>query len=233
MSSVIPAQYVDNHAKRMSTRVLRLNAALGRHIRKSSYPTLTERVDTSLPNWRQLLRRIIFDSHLVIMRDAMGLTRSIIAGNRKNAELDYLLDTLRPELAEYTTRQVNLIHDYLRNRFYREIAKTNDERLAMDAIINILANEKYAERIARTEALTATERGSFEAADSLGVRMVKTWISREDAKVRRAHAAAHGQQREISSPFDVGGEALMYPGDASASARNRVNCRCTAQYTFP
>lgn len=60
----------------------------------------------------------------------------------------------------------------------------------------------------------------------------KEWVSVGDSRVREAHLSADGQQRKINQPFDVGGEQLSYPGDASlgATAGNIINCRCSAGY---
>lgn len=63
----------------------------------------------------------------------------------------------------------------------------------------------------------------------------KSWETIMDGKERDSHAAANGQVQDLSSPFVVGGELLMYPGDTSlgASAGNIINCRCSVQYVFP
>jgi len=35
----------------------------------------------------------------------------------------------------------------------------------------------------------------------------------------------------MDEPFIVGGERLMYPGDASGSAAQTINCRCAVAHT--
>lgn len=90
-----------------------------------------------------------------------------------------------------------------------------------------------ARRIARTETHTAFERGSFEQAvevSRLGLEIVSEWGATEDQRTRPAHAEADGQVVEVGKKFTVGGEAMRFPGDPRASARNVVNCRCTALY---
>jgi hypothetical protein len=37
----------------------------------------------------------------------------------------------------------------------------------------------------------------------------------------------------MDATFDVGGEALLYPGDPSGSAANTVQCRCTVAFLTP
>jgi hypothetical protein len=86
-----------------------------------------------------------------------------------------------------------------------------------------------ARRIVRTEATNAANYATEQAALNLfpGQDMTKTWRSGYDARVRPAHQAANGQIVPFNSKFSVGGESLQRPGDPSASAGNRINCRCS------
>lgn len=63
-------------------------------------------------------------------------------------------------------------------------------------------------------------------------RIIKTWITVGDSKVREAHALATGQRVVEPEPFIVNGEKLRYPGDSTlgASLGNIIRCRCTALY---
>ena len=67
-----------------------------------------------------------------------------------------------------------------------------------------------------------------QAADR-GIELTREWIATKDARTRHSHGAADGQRVGVDEPFTVGGEKLMFPGDASmgASGRNLYNCRCT------
>jgi uncharacterized protein with gpF-like domain len=90
-----------------------------------------------------------------------------------------------------------------------------------------------AARIARTETHTAFERGSYEQARDLkrlGLDIVSEWGATEDDRTRPDHAAADGQVVDLGKTFTVGNEAMRFPGDPRASARQVVNCRCTALY---
>jgi uncharacterized protein with gpF-like domain len=86
-----------------------------------------------------------------------------------------------------------------------------------------------AKRIVRTEATNAANYATEQAALNLfaGQDLTKTWRSGYDARVRDAHRAANGQTVPFNSKFSVGGESLQRPGDPSASASNRINCRCS------
>jgi HK97 family phage portal protein len=89
-----------------------------------------------------------------------------------------------------------------------------------------------AERIARTEVISASNLGSQTAARSTGLPLEKEWISTFDSRTRSPHASAHGQRRDMDRPYDVMGQRLMFPGDGSmgATADNLVQCRCTESY---
>lgn len=61
----------------------------------------------------------------------------------------------------------------------------------------------------------------------------KTWRSTLASNARSSHVSADGQTVNISEPFIVQGEELMYPGDRSkASPSNFMNCYCSVQYNL-
>ena len=86
------------------------------------------------------------------------------------------------------------------------------------------------EMIARTEIISASNAGSFKGAESTGLPLDKIWISARDARTRDDHFDSHGQRRDMGQPFNVGGEALRFPGDPRGSAGNVINCRCVPGY---
>ncbi|TXH50824.1 MAG: phage portal protein [Desulfurellales bacterium] len=87
-------------------------------------------------------------------------------------------------------------------------------------------DETRARTIARTEVHGATQTGTFEGYKQAGIK-TKIWVAVGDAQTRDAHLAADGQEVPFDMPFNVGGEALMYPSDPHGSAENTVNCRCS------
>jgi uncharacterized protein with gpF-like domain len=85
--------------------------------------------------------------------------------------------------------------------------------------------------IARTETHTAANAAQLFAAESLGRKdMKREWIAAMDERTRDDHAAADGQIVALEQPFTVGGELLMYPGDAGGSPEQTINCRCTTGF---
>lgn len=91
-----------------------------------------------------------------------------------------------------------------------------------------------AETITRTEAgrvLEAASQARMTDAAAMVPGLKKQWVHGQHVRMPRpSHLAADGQIRDVSEPFDVGGEQLMYPRDPAGSARNTINCSC---YTVP
>lgn len=108
-----------------------------------------------------------------------------------------------------------------------KIAKALNKKIPHGGIV-------AATRTART-AMTAAQNGgrqaSMEAAIADGFQFQKEWIALKDSRTRWWHGLADGLKVDVSEPFIVGGEKLMFPGDNSlgASGWNIYNCRCKSQ----
>jgi len=90
---------------------------------------------------------------------------------------------------------------------------------------------KYrADRIARTELVSASNKGSLMGAESSDIEQVKLWISALDGRIRSAHAKANNETVDLKDPFIKTGQDLNYPGDPNGSAWNVINCRCSLGY---
>lgn len=228
---IISSQLLLNYEQRMTNSVASSLDVLARDINASWAPDPMPFVAGELLKWRNVLADLIVRFNEAIIRESGRFIIEIIG--RKNEQLEFLLNFIRPELRRYGRDRAEAIERYLRDRINGLIAAGGSPNEVRDAILRIVRNRDYARRIARTEAHTALERGSFEAARSFGVRILKEWVSRELITTRPAHARAHGQIQELEDPFSVGGEALMFPGDPTASARNVVNCLCTVRYQLP
>lgn len=109
-----------------------------------------------------------------------------------------------------------------------QIAHRVDDALTYDGRENWPAR---ARTIAQTEVNRAMNAGiqgaGTEIARVTGTTPTKTWLAHHDEKTRVAHHGADGQQVPFYSPFDVGGEPLMFPGDPMGSPGNVINCRCS------
>lgn len=98
------------------------------------------------------------------------------------------------------------------------------------SIRSAVGSRERAERIARTEAHTASSAGMEYAVEETGLEVVRVWASAEDGRTRQSHASADGQKRKKGEPFTVGGSRMKFPGDPSGPASERINCRCVLLY---
>lgn len=97
------------------------------------------------------------------------------------------------------------------------------------------ASKRRSVMIARTETISAYNGAAVAGAAALPADVVggQEWIATRDGRTRAAHAAADGQLVAIGQPFDVGGDALAYPGDPNGRGKNTVQCRCTVAFLTP
>lgn len=100
--------------------------------------------------------------------------------------------------------------------------------------------------IARTETHSSGAYASQRVARSASKPLLKTWVSVQDHRTRDfgegdgivdefSHRAMNGVTVALDQPYMVptrrgGQEAMMFPGDPSASAGNVINCRCQEVY---
>jgi SPP1 gp7 family putative phage head morphogenesis protein len=85
---------------------------------------------------------------------------------------------------------------------------------------------KYrADRIAQTEVACAYGFARQESMQAAGITR-RRWLTSGNNNVRATHQAAHGQERDLNEPFQVGGAALMFPGDPDGPAEEVINCHC-------
>ena len=86
-----------------------------------------------------------------------------------------------------------------------------------------------ARNIAQTETNKALNFGIYDSWKQSGVVQKKGWSSSGDDLVRETHVDADGQVVDLDSPFQVGGSALMFPGDTSlgADVAEIAACRCS------
>jgi hypothetical protein len=112
---------------------------------------------------------------------------------------------------------------------------------AVDKMVTAYENRalRYrGEAIARTESLTAMNSGSEEAmrqaiaSGKVSATLVDgKWNTTMDGRERDSHAAMDGQVQPWGSSFVSGaGVRLKYPGDPSAPASERCQCRCNRTF---
>ena len=86
----------------------------------------------------------------------------------------------------------------------------------------------HAERIARTEVIGASNKGSFDAALRSGLEMKKQWLTSGLKGVRDSHLL-YESMGFVPMDFEYN-MGLKTPGDPSGSPEEVINCRCTIIY---
>lgn len=91
------------------------------------------------------------------------------------------------------------------------------------------------ETIARTETMTAANKGSLEGAtqaeNQFGAKVKKYWIPTQDGDTRDSHAEMINHPAiALTDEFRVGQSSGAYPADWKLSAKERINCRCAIGY---
>lgn len=166
----------------------------------------------------------------------------------KDADTDEMPDIpeILDEAVEVFVRELGLSNikllnatttEQLREKFVEILADGGTLDDLMEAAVGVYQGIDYrAWRTARTEATAGWNWGSLEAAHSAeesGLTVRKAWVSAQDDRTREAHQEASATYAEgipLDEPFEIDGEALMYPGDPDGSAENVINCRCTLVY---
>lgn len=186
-----------------------------------------------IPDWNRRVDEL--------MRDLEGIARMGWEAADRELNTGVAFDVTNPVLQDQLRRTRNLMIQ-TPDEVYRMILQVLDkhagdpasQQRAVSNILDITGTVNWPAR-ARTVAVTEVNRafhyGSLALAMQARGRIVKKWIAKEDKSTRPAHANADNQIRPVMQPFWVGGEALMAPGDPSASAWNVIQCRCKLSYS--
>lgn len=118
------------------------------------------------------------------------------------------------------------------------LSKGESYRTMMERLKPALDNDAAkAMRVVRTEAHRVTEGAKIDAAthaDERGVRMLKTWRTSKDQRVRHTNKADHRKLEGVTLPvdedFEQGNGKGAGPGQMHSAAHD-INCRCFLQYT--
>lgn len=141
-------------------------------------------------------------------------------------------------------RFVQDITETMRADIIRILDKGVAEGLSIDQIVRQLSDEglirSRARVIARTEINRASNVGHSVAAQTLPYEVDKKWSAASDQRTRHSHRLINDHQVDENDFFKVpiykgdkptgGYDEMLYPGDATASAANTVNCRCRVVY---
>jgi len=151
-----------------------------------------------------------------------------INGEAAAAELGLGFDVTNPEVVKWIKEHTGESIKSILDTTFDALKRTLAEGVANGESIPSLATRITAEyeqckgykaiRIARTETITASNSGSYQAFKQSGVVEKKEWLVTvvDWPNVRDAHKALHKETVDLDKPFSNG---LMFPSEP--------NCRCT------
>lgn len=176
---------------------------------------------------------------------ASGLTGPTTFGGQLTWELavagasDWLQDVKIPQVVDEVTETT---HQALVDALAYGLDRgENTQQLAYRVrhLDNVFGRVR-AERIARTEVITANRHGGYQIGKEAGCKEHE-WRARvESPRTREWHYNVHRQRVPYGEPYTVPNrkgkpDKLLYPGDSSlgASADNVIQCRCSERRIKP
>jgi len=116
------------------------------------------------------------------------------------------------------------------DRFEKALQEDVEER--EDLLDGVIKGQL--DTISETETVAAENFGDIESViqSDLGDRLLKTWVSQRDSKVRESHDIADNEYFEgieLDEDFDIGEDSMSAPGLGDDPGEN-CNCRCTLLY---
>lgn len=173
-------------------------------------------------------------------------TAAVTAGvTRVNNAFGVSFDLEAPFVRDFILARANQLAGQVTDTTYAAIQQVLADGVAAGQSIDDLAggvqdvfdvaSRSRARTIARTEVISASNGSASLAAAQLpaDVAAGQEWVSTRDDRTRDDHADADGQVVAMGQPFEVGGEALLYPGDPAGDGGNVINCRCTVAFLTP
>lgn len=183
--------------------------------------------------------RVTSKSFRSMLRKRLNLGN--IESARINAEIDFFIFQTVQKQSNFIINTTNNIIDKTARQVVGEFAELgidlNNDDLSKQVGLRFKdANRNRVGTIAQVEVQRISERSKLVEVDILQrsgniKESNKRWDAILDIVTRSFHASADAQIVPVSSPFEVLGESLMHPGDASlgATAKNLINCRCSMQ----
>lgn len=160
-------------------------------------------------------------------RMPIGLSEFLIQSILKYFEINLLNDVI--DISETTRKDI-----------LKALTQATIDGLGYDDTIALITNKEVtkvrARLIARTETVTAANKGAALSASQSGVEMVKEWIAAQDNRTRYDHAEVNGITINEFDNFIVGGYPMQQPGDRGGQgnrtpAKEICNCRCAVGYS--
>lgn len=156
-------------------------------------------------------------------RQPMGFSERIVELMRQYYGIDLLNDA---EGLTQTTRE----------QIQRVLSQAAELGWSFDEIVKKLQSPDLTKArsclIARTETVTAANGAAYINAKETGLKLNKIWIAAYDHRTRRDHREINQHVVAMDEFFNVGGSAMLAPGDRSngAGADQICNCRCCVAF---
>lgn len=141
--------------------------------------------------------------------------------------MDYFLLNAGQKIRGITDTTIKRIREVIAQAQSQNLSRREEAKYIQETLNDPEFNRNRAFVISRTESTTAANYGINLGAESSDYYVQKYWLDTKDKRTRHDHIIA-GLQPPIpmNTPFYVGGNPMMYPGDATAPADEVVNCRC-------
>lgn len=159
--------------------------------------------DPELGMWEDAFRLYMYERSQKIAKKILSTEAELI---------NSLIDKVVTEGYE-TGQSIGVISQNMKDDFMRRLVKLQTYE---------------AERIARTEVIGASNKGSYDGALSTGANIQKGWSTSGLPGIRQAHLLYESfGWVSMDKEFAPG---LKYPGDPAGPADEIINCRCTIIY---
>ena len=226
--------------RQQSSTLARLTGKRGRQLLSPEHRDSAAEVDPSAifdpAHWTTETRELVADLFEGVTSEGLARVAGIFG-------VDF--DLAAPWVGDFIEARANQLAGPVTDTTYEAITAQLREGVAEGESIDDLAarirtifddaSTRRSVVIARTEVISAYNGAAVQGAATLPADVVagQEWIATRDGRTRAAHAAADGQVVPVGSPFEVGGDALAYPGDPSGRSKNTVQCRCTVAFLTP
>lgn len=245
---------IDQNRQREQRRQSRLLDALSSRFEGRLQNVIARAMNEMIDKWRLTGEVSLPPSHHTHIEEAfrqMVTASAITFGERvrdQGKSLGHAMETkddfasimgrmaLQYIAGEMIRKRITNISETTRAQTSAAIAQGFAEGIGQDGVAEYVRSKvpmysTYRSRmIARTETHGAANFGAMQAAEQTGLPLQKEWIASSDERTRITHAEADGQIVSNNSAFQVGSDAMMYPGDPAGSAEEVINCRCALGY---
>jgi len=171
----------------------------------------------------------LYTAELVDQQAGVNLSYSVPT----TAQAEIILKDRQPpmsKIAYQNLREAPAMMRRLQNEMTQAVMLGEDQKKLIRRIRSVMGNSAYcAKRIAQTErnrAQSQARSDTIREAAEAGVVMHKRWSTRM-INSRDSHVALNGVEIPEGEKFHtIWGNALAYPGDPDAPAREVINCHC-------